>query len=739
MEIRQRFLTVSGLLGCLLLLTSPRLAAGEDQALRRDVAELSSLLAHYAVRLSVPEVSCFHQDSKTYRETAERLARDGVSAEIREIAEGCRQNIQEIELLATLWEELRSDTPAPESQFWKLQDWVWNESAKGSFQTEVTEYSNGIAMRSYTTDNTLTVAAGAAVVGMMMDHVAQQKYVAGEIQRKRVVASRMGKLGDSVEQRRLQLQQKLLTSGYIPVAGPKQTQPILEARIAWPHEVGSPIEEWEKERKRQAWIEQQTAASQPLNQSVPRPVSGPQLRLRNSGPPLHRVALRIDYKHYRHPETAVVRQTYFIEEWPAGEEIEIIDEFRLNASNRATAGFFEDILSPNEGLGMRVMPGFQGVVELSYALASDELLQGPVTLSLDQQRAQLAKHCLEIAEHWSWSVTQGNGPLGPLTNLPPPQRTSVQNLMKETIKKFAEAALALRVLDPEQTKLAESLSKSPASIAKRSKDLQTELLAACRPGRTFSTQIIPQRAGGGLFAGVYDLTFSSDKPTANKIDAVLTRRGSASAVEQKTAYTGRLEKAPTGPGWVLELQLARTTTTMPDIEPRPLPNLLLTWQDDSWRYGPDPDQAFTLTHDEPPASLATPSASPPSAPVGRNTTRSRLPLDSIWEGTRQFVDSRSGQLLREEKIVVTIRKSWRPTDMFEHFEGEFLFDDRFHKTGDITLALNGDIRLNPMIGRRGDPYHYPLHARLLGNKIEGAAPAGSGKPETELIRLTKKP
>jgi len=733
-------LSRTGLLfvACVILGTSPSRADGDDTALRQQVAELAPLMAHYAVRLATPEVCCFNQDINQFRMVADRLAREGATPEIRELAEGCRQNLHDIDSLVVLWQELQRDTPAPESQFWKLQEWVWSESAKGSFQTEVTEYSNGIATRSYTTDDTLTMAAGAAVAGMVMDRVARQKHVSAELQRKQAVGARLGKLGDAVEQRRLQLQQKLLAIGYIPFAGPKKAEPLLQARIALQDEKGSPIEEWEKERKRQAYIEQQVAAGQPLSQPTGR-VSGPQLRIRNVGPTLHRVALRIDYKHYRQPDTNVVRQTYFLAEWPAGEDLEIIDEFRLNGSNRATAGFFEEMLSPNEGLGMRVMPGFQGVVELTYALASDEVLQGPVTLKLDDQRKKLADNCLEIAEHWSWMVTQGIGPNGPLRQMPPQQSKVVQNIMTETSKKFAKAALALKALEPEDAKLAESLTKNVSAIAQRSKDRQTELLNACRSGRVYSTQILPQRAGYGFYPGVYDLVFTSEKPTATKIEAVLTRRATETGEEQKTPYTGRLVSAPTGPGFVLELQSTATAPPLAGAPGIPRAPITLRWVDSQWRYGEEPDDCFRLTGDSTASDSDRSMARNSGKEKGRSSSLGRLPIDSVWEGTRKFVDSHTGAVLREETIVVTIRKSWRTTDVQEHFEGEFIFDQNFPMTGDIALSLNGSIQLRPTTGRRGDPYRYPLQGKLLGNVIEGAVPAGSGKRETELIRLVKKP
>jgi hypothetical protein len=709
---------------CLLVLWHVPAIRGDDPAtLRLQVDELSPLLAHYAVRLSPLEVLCFNQDVEKFRQTADRLAKEGVTPEICAIAQGCRQNLDDIDSLMVLWEELRRDTPAPESQFWKLQQQVWKASALGAFQTDVTEYSNGVPTRSYTTDSTLTVAAGAAVVGMALDRVARQKHVASEIKRKQSVASRLGKLGDAVEQRRLGLQQKLWTQGYVPFAGPRKVEPILKARVATVDEKGTPIEEWEKERRRTAEIEEQVRAGEPLPQGG-RIVSGPQLRLRNSGPNLHRVALQIDYRHYRHPDAFVVRQTYFIPEWPAGHDIEIIDEFRLNAANRADSDLFEEVLSPNEGLGMRVMPGFQGVIELTYSLSSDEMSQGPISLSLDEQRQKLAHNCLYIAEHWAWMLTQGHGPRGPLKNLPEQQRGAIRKLMTETSKKFAKTALELKSLNPADTKYAESIGKSTRAVADRTRKLEADVLQACQAGRVFSAEVTPQTEGYGFGPGIYDLTFAAEKATSDRIKARITRRATASSQEQTTEYSGQLIPATSSPGYLLQLTTARPSAANSPENVMAM-RLSLSWKDSRWWYGNGPESFFQLTNG---TSLAG------NEPTGNV----RLPIDSVWEGTRKFVDSRTGALLREETVVVTVRKSPRSQDTHEHFEGEFLIDGRFRRNGDIQLAVNGDIVLLPTTGRRGDPFHFPLRAKLNGDVIEGAVPAGSGKQETELVRLVKK-
>ncbi|MCA9153342.1 MAG: hypothetical protein KDA38_01080 [Planctomycetales bacterium] len=703
--------------------------SGEETTLREQAEKLGSILSHYAVVLTPREQLCFEQDDARFREIVQAIERDGATAELREIASGCRRNLEDLQSLVLLWAELRRDTPAPESQFWKMQEWVWEKSAEGAFQTQVTEYSNGVPTRSYTNDSTLHVAVGAAVVGTLLDRIATREHVASELQRKQTVASRMARLGDDVEQRRLQLQQKLLAIGYVPLAGPRKSEAILEARVSTMDEKRSPIEEWEKERQRRALSQSVDRDVQP----PPRDVSWMQFKLRNTGPTLHHVALRVDFKHYRQPTESFVRQTYFIREWPSGEDIEIIDEFRLNSPNRATAGVWEELLSPNTALGMRVYPGFLGVTELTYSLSSDEAIQTSVTLSLDAHRKRLAKNCLTISEHWAWMISQGSGPSGPLTNLPPAIRKKSEKRMADTSKTFALAALKLNVLEDSERRYLDALSKNSSAVLQRTRELQAQMLAACDAKSIYATEIPYARESHGFRSGIYELTFLSTRPTATHIEARITRRPSATNSEESSDYIGSLAPSSFSPGFDLHLRQRTQPKNSTVSDPNAPAELSLRWEDSRWFYGAT--ESFELIGErEQSVERGRPAS---DRPVTR-LPKTRLPIGSIWEGTRKFVDSASGTVKRVETITVTIRESWRKPDPTEHFEGEFVIDGRFRKRGDITLSLDGEMVLNPMLGRRGDPYHYVLRGRLSGDVIEGAYSAGNGMAETELVRLQKK-
>ncbi|MCA9225208.1 MAG: hypothetical protein KDA47_06335, partial [Planctomycetales bacterium] len=226
------------------------------------------------------------------------------------------------------------------------------------------------------------------------------------------------------------------------------------------------------------------------------------------------------------------------------------------------------------------------------------------------------------------------------------------------------AAIKLNVLEESERRYLDALSKNSSAVLQRTRELQAQMLAACDAKSIYATEIPYARESHGFRSGIYELTFLSTRPTATHIEARITRRPSATNSEESSDYIGSLAPSSFSPGFDLHLRQRTQPKNSTVSDPNAPAELSLRWEDSRWFYGAT--ESFVLIGErEQSVERGRPAS---DRPVTR-LPKTRLPIGSIWEGTRKFVDSASGTVKRVETITVTIRESWRKPDPTEHFEG----------------------------------------------------------------------
>lgn len=696
MKTISRFVRSLFILSLLTLVARTNEVRGDDAEIRRQSEELATLLSHYGAMPGVMDRLFYMQDDAKYRETAKRLSEQAASPELKDIAGDCLQILSKIDRGHVAYDELTKDRPGPGKTFHQMMLWVAEQSRKGAFVWKSTssrqEHGWTITEKGMK-DHTVSAALFYGTVGMAMNQEAERKHQIGVFKLRQAAAKELIKLGDEIEQLRVKSAQKLVERGFLPFAGPLQPEPRLEMKLGREEFDRSIIDRFIEQKQKEALaaerekerLERQKRGEPDRNEPLPVRAN---LSLRNPGPPLRRVWMTIDYFHYRLPNEAVARQSFWLPEWQTNEVFSITEAMRLNLSNRAMAGLNEDVHGSKNLFGNNVFPQFLGLTKLKYSLWSDTLRQGNVVVEFPENRDLIRDTMLENAENLSLKLIQATSSRGDWSTLPAPEKAERTRIATSTVKDFATMALALAPEGWSEASRAIALTKDYKSITKQVESTRNQILKACQPGMVYGGKRDGDLARLRFSSGSYELEFTNAK-SPQKIEVTITRTAGPEFDPPVQRYLGKLVPHPEQPSrQMLSLTLVKEPAAAenktaaakkgtvpkgtpksntpatdpfapppgasgnlrpPGMEPMPWE---LAWKKDHWECIHDQTEFVFVTRKEVaevgrPTKNPVPTAAEGKAPPGFAT-------NSTWEGTRVITDD-AGRVLARQKLKFVVR------------------------------------------------------------------------------------
>lgn len=721
-----------------LLFQIASLRAG-DQKLRDEADRLAAYSSYYGMLLREAGIPLYIQDPATFRKDVAVFAQQMTEPETLAVAKKCAEVPKQIDTLGQLSRELVQGVPAPEMLMGRTISEVLEASSQGAFKSKDWRYdgwdrAGNPRIREIETDGTLAVLFFETTLALIHDQHAAQLHQEETLKHRIATSRKILAHSDVIQQERLKAAEELAAVGFRRFAGPEQPDFRLDLEVGRNIPEG-PIAEWKQRLEEQKLFEK-------LKPGEDLPVVVPEIRIRNPGPTLHRVALTVDYLHHASPQTPVMRQVYFVPEWGSDVELAVTDAFCPNLDNRNQNELRESLFAQSVW-GHSRFPGFQGIIGVRYSLSSQELRQDNVSVELISHRDMIRDEFLAASEELAFQLLSGD-----LAKSKGKERQEYVGLSQ----KLAQTAVALA--DPQWPKLAlaKGLSKDYRQISKRIDEYKSEVLEACRPGMIYL---------GESLQGKLNLEFGPSKPSHTKIEAVL-QFDTGGDGPTTTKYQGRIVPAPYR--FQMQLHLAavpdkptggkksgnpgKANENPPAVQPgmntvRAPESMVLLWQNDRWvgigfELLPSGQREIAGNDVSQPADGKTPQRG-----MVKALGDPRIPVGSEWEGSRKITDA-DGKTLSEEKFTFTVKPPQAQGPDLEALANQFLCDIAW--TGAETsidsriLIVRDQIRITPgYVLVRGAKGRHTLLGQFVGkNSIEYVGPAATGGGEMWVMKITRK-